>query len=248
MQVNQTNEEHFICNNCAFYIFVTSGVWLYQFLCDETLFGHTNVCISFFLWEVLVLSSETCGHRDIISLTIWYIRQWNVTQYDIVRAGEKYVLKILKSPPGNEIDTLKLRSKKLCSGSNIVSSSCRNITLPTSTTYHCSSQCWLNVGPLSTTLAQHLASIGPMSRVSWEYHGRIHTPWIIVIIYLAETGHALSSSPRPWIDVFALPEKFSMAVTESDLDPKVRKISIFFYWLCDLWAEHAGMEQQCYWF
>ena len=39
---------------------------------------------------------------------------------------------------------------------------------------------------------------------------------------------AVSSSPRPWIDVFALPEKFNMAVTESDLDPKVRKISITF--------------------
>ena len=32
---------------------------------------------------------------------------------------------------------------------------------------------------------------------------------------------AVSSSPRPWIDIFALPEKFNMAVTESDLDPKV---------------------------
>ena len=33
----------------------------------------------------------------------------------------------------------------------------------------------------------------------------------------------MSSSSRPWIDVVALPEKFNMAVTESDLDPKVRK-------------------------
>ena len=33
----------------------------------------------------------------------------------------------------------------------------------------------------------------------------------------------VSSSPRPWIDVFTLPEKFKMAVTESDLDPKVRR-------------------------
>ena len=32
-----------------------------------------------------------------------------------------------------------------------------------------------------------------------------------------------------------------MAVTESDLDPKVRKMSITFYWLWDLWAEHAGV-------
>ena len=43
-------------------------------------------------------------------------------------------------------------------------------------------------------------------------------------------GHkvAVSSSPRPWMDVFALPEKYNMAVTESDPDPKVRKMSIPF--------------------
>ena len=35
-----------------------------------------------------------------------------------------------------------------------------------------------------------------------------------------------SSSPRPWIDVFVLPEKSNMAVTESDPDPKIRKMSI----------------------
>ena len=42
--------------------------------------------------------------------------------------------------------------------------------------------------------------------------------------------HAIvvSSSPRPWIDVFALLKKFNMAVTENDLDPKVRKMSITF--------------------
>ena len=39
---------------------------------------------------------------------------------------------------------------------------------------------------------------------------------------------AASSSPRPWTDAFALPEKFKMAVTESDLDLKVRKMSIMF--------------------
>ena len=37
---------------------------------------------------------------------------------------------------------------------------------------------------------------------------------------------AVSSSPRPWMDVFALPEKSNMAVTESDPDTKVRKMSI----------------------
>ena len=33
---------------------------------------------------------------------------------------------------------------------------------------------------------------------------------------------------RPWIGVFVLPEKINMAVTERDLDPKVRKMSITF--------------------
>ena len=41
-------------------------------------------------------------------------------------------------------------------------------------------------------------------------------------------GIAVLSSPRPWIDVFALPEKFNIAVTERDLDPKVREMSITF--------------------
>ena len=39
---------------------------------------------------------------------------------------------------------------------------------------------------------------------------------------------AVSPSPKPWIDVFAISEKFNMAVTESGLDPKVRKMSITF--------------------
>ena len=39
---------------------------------------------------------------------------------------------------------------------------------------------------------------------------------------------AVSSSPRPWIGVFALPEKFNMAETESDPDPKIRKMYITF--------------------
>ena len=41
-------------------------------------------------------------------------------------------------------------------------------------------------------------------------------------------GVAVSSSPRPWIDVFVLPEKSNMAVTESDPDLKVWKMSITF--------------------
>ena len=39
---------------------------------------------------------------------------------------------------------------------------------------------------------------------------------------------AVSSSPRLWMDVFALPEKSNMAVIESDPDPKVRKMSVTF--------------------
>ena len=47
---------------------------------------------------------------------------------------------------------------------------------------------------------------------------------IIDYIACCALGHLceVSSSPRPWIDVFALPEKCNMAVTERDLDPKVR--------------------------
>ena len=47
----------------------------------------------------------------------------------------------------------------------------------------------------------------------------------------ANTGYshiAVSSSLRQWIDVFALPEKFNMAETESDPDSKVRKMPIAF--------------------
>ena len=39
------------------------------------------------------------------------------------------------------------------------------------------------------------------------------------------------------MDVFALPEKYNMAVTESDPDPKVRKMSIPFERVSDLRAE-----------
>ena len=39
---------------------------------------------------------------------------------------------------------------------------------------------------------------------------------------------AVSCSPRPWIDVFALPEKSNMTVIESDPDPKIRKMPITF--------------------
>ena len=53
---------------------------------------------------------------------------------------------------------------------------------------------------------------------------------------------------EPWMDGFALPEKSNMAVTKSDPGPNVRKMSITFQWLSDLWAEHVGMELKCSWF
>ena len=55
-------------------------------------------------------------------------------------------------------------------------------------------------------------------------------PFNFWFVHTPPGGHivAVSSSPRPWIDVFASPEKLNMAVTESDLDPKVRKMSISF--------------------
>ena len=46
---------------------------------------------------------------------------------------------------------------------------------------------------------------------------------------VARQSFAVSSSPRPWMDVFALPEKSNMAVTERDPDPKVWKSP----WLVD---------------
>ena len=48
-------------------------------------------------------------------------------------------------------------------------------------------------------------------------------------LYLGRTsGLAVSSSLMQWIDEFASPEKFNMAMIESDLDPKLRKMSIIF--------------------
>ena len=44
---------------------------------------------------------------------------------------------------------------------------------------------------------------------------------ILILFRLFERALAMSSSPRPWIDVFALSEKSNMVVTESDPDPKV---------------------------
>ena len=50
---------------------------------------------------------------------------------------------------------------------------------------------------------------------------------------------AVSSSPRPWMDVSALPEKSNMAVTESDPDPKVQKMSICGWNFSATGASHA---------
>ena len=52
------------------------------------------------------------------------------------------------------------------------------------------------------------------------------TMWWWRLIVFTESALAVSFSPRPGIDVFALPEKPNMAVTKSDPDPKIRKMSI----------------------
>ena len=64
----------------------------------------------------------------------------------------------------------------------------------------------------------------------------------VVLHFIGSAGGrdlAVSSSPRPWIAVFVLPEKvstfFNKAVTESDLDPKVRKMATTYYnWLFEV--------------
>ena len=56
-----------------------------------------------------------------------------------------------------------------------------------------------------------------------------YRPYIIIqqfqskLWYIGVMGVAVSSFLKPWVDVYALPEKINMAVTESDPDPKVRK-------------------------
>ena len=50
-------------------------------------------------------------------------------------------------------------------------------------------------------------------------------------MHMGSPGTKIAGSSSPWIDVFALPEKSNMAVTGSDPDPKVRKMSITF-WAC----------------
>ena len=45
----------------------------------------------------------------------------------------------------------------------------------------------------------------------------------LLIYYSHELTVAMSFYPRSWIDVFALLQKINMGVTESDLDPDVRK-------------------------
>ena len=52
--------------------------------------------------------------------------------------------------------------------------------------------------------------------------------------WFCEVLITVSFSPRPWIDVFDLPEKSNMAVTESDPDRMVRKMSITFLMTSEL--------------
>ena len=61
-----------------------------------------------------------------------------------------------------------------------------------------------------------------------EYSSRTLRSWLIWRGVSGTFVFAVSSSLRPWMDVFALPEKSNMAVTESDPDPKARKMSITF--------------------
>ena len=49
-----------------------------------------------------------------------------------------------------------------------------------------------------------------MSNIPLFTHLRL---WVALVIW---SNLAVSSSPRPWIDVLALSEKFNMAVAESD--------------------------------
>ena len=55
-------------------------------------------------------------------------------------------------------------------------------------------------------------------------------------------------APVGWFSGSSVVLSEAVAVTESDLDPKVRKMAETFPWLCDMWAEHAGMYLKCYWF
>ena len=97
--------------------------------------------------------------------------------------------------------------------------------------------CWPNVVDGRPTSTQHringldvLLTTNEVVILLWGIYNQI--PY---------AHQAVSSSPRPSIGVFALPETFNMAVTRSDLDPNVLKMPITFYSLCRLWAQHASM-------
>ena len=45
----------------------------------------------------------------------------------------------------------------------------------------------------------------------------------LLIYHSHEITVIVSFYPSSWIDVFSLPQKINMGVTESDLDPDVRK-------------------------
>ena len=63
-------------------------------------------------------------------------------------------------------------------------------------------------------------------RTFWQHNP--HRNFIFSKTFFTCYNLAVSSSPRPWMDVFVSHEKSNMAVTESDPDPKVRKITITF--------------------
>ena len=100
---------------------------------------------------------------------------------------------------------------------------CVNVSCPRG--IHNSTQ--LTQGDVKSMLVQRLSTIydvGPtVDQRTPTLIQRLVSAGLPIHMYIA-----VSSSPRPSMDVFALPEKSNMAVTESNPDPKVRKMSILF--------------------
>ena len=81
--------------------------------------------------------------------------------------------------------------------------------------YNCFSiSCWEDISytPLSPNISTY-----------------IHEPSAAIIVSHPDLRVAVTPSLWPWIDVFAIPKKCNMAVTESGLDPMVREMLITFY-------------------
>ena len=92
------------------------------------------------------------------------------------------------------------------------------------TSIQVSFQCWYSVCDDVPALKRHLAGISPFQET--DYRGASLDELMEVKIYVIGTGGgrvAVSSTPRPWIDVFALLEKFNMVVIESDPEARSEK-------------------------